>query len=163
MWPGEADEAHLALLLGLVERFEHAALGVGQFGVVVEADAVDLPQVEVVGLEPAQRLVEHLHGQVRAAAVRADLGHEEDLVAAPFRPRPSQSSARPFQYSQQLSKKVMPASTASWTKPDGLLDGLETRRGGGRPSPGPTPSRRCGRAAAAGFRPFRYHRCSRMP
>jgi len=32
-----------------------------------------------------------------------------------LRARPSQSSARPFQYSQQLSKKVMPASTASWT------------------------------------------------
>ncbi len=78
---GEADEARLALLLGLVEGLQHAALGVGKFGVVVEGDIVDLPEVEVVGLVAAQRLLEHLHAQNGAAAVRADLGHEEDLVA----------------------------------------------------------------------------------
>ena len=52
---GEAYEARLALPLGLVERLQDAALGVGQLGVVVEGDAVDLPQVEVIGLKAAQR------------------------------------------------------------------------------------------------------------
>ncbi len=78
---GKADEARLALLLGLVQRLDDAPLGVGEFRVVVEAHAVYLPQVEAVGLEAAQRFVEHLHGQVGAAAVGADLGHEENLFA----------------------------------------------------------------------------------
>ena len=76
----EADEADLALLLRLIERLEHAALGVGQLGIVVVDDAVDLPHVQVIGLQPPQRLLEHRKGEPPAPAVRADLGHEDDLV-----------------------------------------------------------------------------------
>src|SRR5205085_3505897 len=39
-------------------------------------------EVEVVGPQPAERLVEHFQREVPAAAMGADLGHEEDAVAA---------------------------------------------------------------------------------
>jgi len=41
---------------------------------------VDLPQVQVVGLEPAEGLVEHPHRQPGVPAVGAALGHDEGLV-----------------------------------------------------------------------------------
>ena len=72
---GEADESRLALPLGFVEGFEHAALGVGKLGIVVEADAVDLPEIKMVGAEPGERLLEHLHCDFGTAAMRADFGH----------------------------------------------------------------------------------------
>ena len=54
---------------GPVECFEDASFGVSQLGFVIEADAVDLPQIEVVGLEPTQRFLKHLQGQIGAAAM----------------------------------------------------------------------------------------------
>jgi hypothetical protein len=43
---------------------------------------VDLPEVEVVGLQAPERLLELADRGLAIAAVRADLGHQEDLVAA---------------------------------------------------------------------------------
>ena len=55
-------------------------------GVVVVVDLVELPEVEVIGLEPAQAVLEVRLGVLGGAA--AALGHEEDLVApAPLRDR----------------------------------------------------------------------------
>ena len=51
-------------------------------GVVVVDALVDLPQVQVVGSQPPQRLVELAHRDPRVAAVRADLRHQEHRVAA---------------------------------------------------------------------------------
>ena len=79
---GKADEAHFALLLRFAQGFGGAIRANEQLGIVVEGDAVDLPQVEMIGLQPAQRLFQHLHGEASVAAVRADLGHQEDFVAA---------------------------------------------------------------------------------
>jgi hypothetical protein len=109
----------------LRERLEDASLGVGQLGVVVKADAVDLPEVEVVGLQPAQRLVEHLQRQGGAAAVGADLGHEEGLVAPAL-----EASAEPV---LGAAVPILPAVVEKGDagidgfldKPDGLLDRLE--------------------------------------
>src|SRR5205807_450738 len=78
---GEADVAHLARLLRRVQRLDHAALGEVALRIVPVDALVHLPQVEAVGLQALQRLVELLHRHVLAAAVRADLCHEEDLVA----------------------------------------------------------------------------------
>ncbi|OLE65236.1 MAG: hypothetical protein AUI36_08385 [Cyanobacteria bacterium 13_1_40CM_2_61_4] len=77
---GEADEADLPLLFRAIEGLEHAALGVGQVGIVVVDDAVDLPHVQVIGLQPPKRLLEHLQREPPAPAVCADLGHQDDLV-----------------------------------------------------------------------------------
>ena len=59
---GEADESDLAFFLGSIKRFQDAAFGVGQLRVVVVNDAVDLPEVQMIGLIPPQRVLEHLHG-----------------------------------------------------------------------------------------------------
>jgi len=48
---------------------------------VVEHHLVDLPQVEVVRLQPLQRLLQLLHRDLAVTPVGADLGHQEDLVA----------------------------------------------------------------------------------
>src|SRR2546425_8850480 len=44
------------------------------------SDLVDLPEVEVVGPQPPQGFVELAEGDRLAAAVRAALRHQEDLV-----------------------------------------------------------------------------------
>ena len=72
---GETDESGLALLLGSIKCFQDTPLGIGQLGVVVVDDAVDLPEVQMIGLEPPQRLFEHLERQSPAAPMRADFGH----------------------------------------------------------------------------------------
>ena len=36
---------------------------------------MNLPEVEVVGLQPTQALFEHLHGERGVASVRTYLGH----------------------------------------------------------------------------------------
>src|SRR5581483_3724388 len=47
----------------------------------VEADAMHLPEVEVIGLQPAQGLFEHRESQRGASAVGADFRHEKDFAA----------------------------------------------------------------------------------
>ena len=77
---GEADEADHSLLLRAIERLDHAALREMALRVTPVCDLVYLPEVEVVRPEPTQRLLEHAHRRLRVAPVRADLGHEEDLL-----------------------------------------------------------------------------------
>ena len=52
---------------------------------------MDLPEIEVVGSQPFQRLVQLPHRHARVAAVRADLGHEEDALA-PVGDRPAHAN-----------------------------------------------------------------------
>ncbi len=82
--PGEADEADLALLLRLIERFDHAVLREDQIGIVVVDYFVNLPDVQMIGLQTAERFVQHAHGDVLIAPMRADLGHQDHLVAFPL-------------------------------------------------------------------------------
>src|ERR1700722_8679210 len=42
---------------------------------------MDLPEIEVVGLQASQRFFQHAHGDLFVAAVGADLGHDEGLIA----------------------------------------------------------------------------------
>ena len=51
-------------------------------GIVVVDALVHLPEIEIVGLEAAQRFLELPHRDPRVASVRADLGHEEHAIAA---------------------------------------------------------------------------------
>ena len=84
--PGEPEEADLALLLGLEGVLECSSRLEDPLGVVVVVDLVELPEVEVIGLEPAQAVFEVGLGVLGGPA--AALGHEEDLVApAPLRDR----------------------------------------------------------------------------
>jgi len=45
---------------------------------------VNLPEVDVVGLKPAQALFKHLGGERAIATMGTDLGHEEGLVTPPL-------------------------------------------------------------------------------
>jgi len=47
---GEADESDLPFFLGSIKCFQDAAFGVRQLRVVVVNDAVDLPEVQMIGL-----------------------------------------------------------------------------------------------------------------
>ena len=58
---GEAGESDLPFFLGSIKCFQDAAFGVRQLRVVVVNDAVDLPEVQMIGLIPPQRVLEHLH------------------------------------------------------------------------------------------------------
>ncbi len=78
---GESDEAHLPLLLRLRQRFDRAVRSEVQIRIVVVDHFVDLPQVEVIGLQPAQRVVQLLERDLFAAAVRADFRHHERAIA----------------------------------------------------------------------------------
>ena len=76
---GEAEEADLALLLGLEGELEGTAGREDPVGVVVVVDLVELPEVEMIGPQPAEAVFEVGLGVLGGAA--AALGHEEDLVA----------------------------------------------------------------------------------
>ena len=43
-----------------------------------------LPQIQMIGLKPPQRLLQHARRSHTFAAVRADLGHQKDFVSAPL-------------------------------------------------------------------------------
>src|SRR5258708_2871618 len=79
--PVEADEAHLALLLRLGKGFENAIGPVNQFRIIVVDDLVNLPHIEVIGLQTNKRRFQHAHGKVLLAAMRADAAHNDGLVS----------------------------------------------------------------------------------
>ena len=76
---GEPDVADLALLPGLEGELECAAGREDPVGIVVVIDLVELPEVEMIGPQPAETVFEVGLGVLGGAA--AALGHEEDLVA----------------------------------------------------------------------------------
>jgi hypothetical protein len=50
-------------------------------GIVVVGAFVHLPQVEMVGLQPPERVFELAHRDLRIPSVGADLGHQEHAIA----------------------------------------------------------------------------------
>jgi hypothetical protein len=70
--PVEADEAYLALLFCLGKGFENSIGRVNQLGVVVVDNLVNLPDIEMVGLEPHKRVLQHAHRDILFAAMRAE-------------------------------------------------------------------------------------------
>ena len=81
LWPVKPMKRTLPCFFGFERGFGGAVGSEDHFGIVVVDDFVDLPEIEMIGLQPAQRFFQLLHGDVFAAAVGADLGHEERLVA----------------------------------------------------------------------------------
>ena len=81
---------------------------------------MNLPEVEVIGLEAAQGLVEHGGGEGSVASVSADLGHEEDLFATAF-----EAFAHPY---FRLAAMVLPTVVK---EADAAIDGLLNESDGG--------------------------------
>jgi hypothetical protein len=79
---GEPDEPDLALLPCAIEGLDRAARREVPRRLVVEDHLVDLPEIQVIGLQAAQRLFQLFHGRARVAPVHAGLRHQKDLVAA---------------------------------------------------------------------------------
>src|SRR5580700_3241123 len=78
---GEPDESHHPVAFGFQERFGGAVGTDEQFRIVFEADAVHLPEIEMIRAEAAEGFTQHLEAEPGFAPVRADLGHEEHAVA----------------------------------------------------------------------------------
>ena len=68
-------------LFGFQERFSGAVGPDEQLRIVLETDAVHLPEIEMIGAEATEGFAQHLEAEPGFAPVRADLGHEEDAVA----------------------------------------------------------------------------------
>jgi hypothetical protein len=83
--PGEAQVAHLPRGLRLHERGVRPVLGEDPVRVLVAQHLVVLHEVDAVGAEPPQRLVELPRRLALGAAV--DLRHQEDAVAVAVRER----------------------------------------------------------------------------
>ena len=80
-----------ALALGAIERLDHTTPCEVTVRIGVVDALMDLPEIEVVGSQPFQRLVQLSHRHARVPAVRADLGHEEDALA-PIGDRPTHAN-----------------------------------------------------------------------
>jgi hypothetical protein len=78
--PGEPEEPHLPLLLRLDRLGQRTPLD-DPVRVVVVVDLVELPQVEVVGAESPQTVLQVLAGSGRVAG--AVLGHQEHVLPPP--------------------------------------------------------------------------------
>jgi hypothetical protein len=77
---GQPQMLDAAVGLRLQERLEGAPFAEDAVEVVEGAQIVQLPKVEVIGVQAAQRIVEQAQRTIAAALVR--LGGEEDLLAA---------------------------------------------------------------------------------
>src|SRR5690606_26330778 len=76
---GEADVAHLALLLREVGRLDPAARREDAVRILVVDALVEHPEIDDVGLQTAKAVLEMLHRRLLVAAMV--LRHEVDLLA----------------------------------------------------------------------------------
>ena len=83
---GETEKPHLALPFGFEQCVGRPVRRKVPIGIVVIHHFVNLPEIEVVGLQAPERFVELLQGNSFVASVRADLGHEEGLLPAALQP-----------------------------------------------------------------------------
>jgi hypothetical protein len=78
---GEPDVPDLSLLARALERFDDAPFREMPLGVVVVRALVDLPEIQIFGLQASQRLLELAHRRLSVPPVRAHLGHQKHAPA----------------------------------------------------------------------------------
>ena len=76
--PGESDVPDLPCLLGLDDGFLRSTFGEDPIGVLHSDHLVMLHEIDMVGLQALERLLDLLGGLLFRAAV--DLGHQKDLA-----------------------------------------------------------------------------------
>ena len=64
---GDAEIAHHLLLLHVEQRFHRAALGEDLVHIVHRADVVQLPEIDMIGLQQLERLLNHAHRSIPRA------------------------------------------------------------------------------------------------
>lgn len=79
----KSHETDLSLLLCLGEGFENTVVRVDQLGVIVEDDLVNLPDIEMIGLQPVERCLQHAHRSFWTR-VRGEGAHHDDVVSFAF-------------------------------------------------------------------------------
>ena len=72
---GDAEVTDDLLVVHLDESFHGSALGEDRVDVFGQADVVELPEIDVVGVEELERLLDHAEGAVAGALL--GLGGEE--------------------------------------------------------------------------------------
>ena len=73
--PGTPHVPHFSLLFSLFQSFGCSAPSTKQLRIAIKRNAVNLPEVEAIGLQRAQRLLEIIFGALAAALRR--LGGEK--------------------------------------------------------------------------------------
>ena len=126
---GETRVSRLALLFCEFERLDHAAGPICLLDLFIVLELVDHPKVEVVGLQPPQRLLEHLHRPLAPPArqrvpVRANLRHQENLVPRPLERMPHPLLRAPAVVVPGILEKIHPAFDRPLRDPPGLFNAL---------------------------------------
>jgi hypothetical protein len=68
---GESDESHLTLLPGSGQRFQDSIRLVDFFRIVIVDDLMNLPYIQVIGLQTGKGFFQHPHGDIFLASMRA--------------------------------------------------------------------------------------------
>src|SRR6185295_1897723 len=84
----KSNEADLALLLRLKQCFGRPARSKNEIGVIMANHLVDLPQIQVIGVQSTKRLFELAHADLLTPSMGTDLRHKKCLLASPFEPFP---------------------------------------------------------------------------
>ena len=79
----------------MLQRLRGAVLPDEQGGIVIEAHAVDLPKVQMIGSQAAQRLVEHMQRKRLVPPMRTHFRHEENVLPASLQGAPHPNFALP--------------------------------------------------------------------
>jgi hypothetical protein len=77
----DPDKPHLPFFLGRFEWLRGAILPDEQVGIVIEADAVHLPKIKMIGSVPLQRIFKHTQCKRLVASMRTDFGHQQHTIA----------------------------------------------------------------------------------
>ena len=77
----ESHEADLPLLLCPGKGCENAIARIDQPGVIVVDDLVNLPDIQMIGMQTGKRRIEHAHRNVLIGTMRTDGAHHDDFVS----------------------------------------------------------------------------------
>src|SRR5258708_8668282 len=83
---GESHKSRLAILLCFGQRLRRSIWPNEELRVILESHSVNLPQIEMVGLQTPQRLFEHLQSQACISPVRTRFRHQKYFVTASLQP-----------------------------------------------------------------------------
>ena len=78
--PGESNKTHFALLLCCQQGFRRAVHRKDQVRIVVINHFMNLPKIQVIGLQPPQRFLQLLHRHILGSPMRAHFRHQECLI-----------------------------------------------------------------------------------
>jgi hypothetical protein len=85
-WPVN-PEANFAVFLGFFQRFSSPIGANKKLWIIIEGHAVNLPEIQVIGLKSPQRFFQHGKRETGVPAVGASLSHQKHFVPTALQPR----------------------------------------------------------------------------